>query len=84
MDHLIAELHLSVPERIERAISLLPALIKAEIPQDDSCPICLNPFDTIFEGSSLTEITEEPTPAPGEIAGVTKLVGCGHIFCKPW
>ncbi|PIL36958.1 hypothetical protein GSI_00650 [Ganoderma sinense ZZ0214-1] len=74
----IAELHLTVQERIQLAISRLPALTKADIPVEDSCPICLNPFDAILDGKTREELGE----GGPESAGVTKLVGCGHVFCK--
>ena len=78
----VAELHLSMQERIRLAISRLPILTKAEIPPEDSCPICLNPFDAILEGNDQAEASG--APESDETAGVTKLVGCGHVFCRPW
>ncbi|KAI1786686.1 hypothetical protein LXA43DRAFT_1032914 [Ganoderma leucocontextum] len=78
----IAELHLTVQERIQLAISRLPVLTKAEIPIDDSCPICLNPFDAILDGKVREELGGQGGPGSDESAGVTKLVSCGHIFCK--
>ena len=80
----IAELHLTVQERIQLAISRLPALKKADIPIDDSCPICLNPFEAILDGKTLEEFGGEGVPDSEELVGVTKLVGCGHMFCKAW
>ncbi|RPD80671.1 hypothetical protein L226DRAFT_116675 [Lentinus tigrinus ALCF2SS1-7] len=80
----VAELHLSVQERIELAINRLPILVKEEIPLEDSCPICINPFEAVLEGKAHEGLGEA---SPGEsdvdeLAGVTKLVGCGHIFCR--
>ena len=83
MENEVAELHLSVQERIQLAISRLPALSKDEIPLDDSCPICINPFEAILDGKAREGLGEE-SPQDDELAGVTKLVGCGHIFCKAW
>ena len=80
----IAEAHLTVQERIQLAISRLPALTKEQIPVDDSCPICLNPFDAILDGKAREELEADPTPDSDDLAGVTKLVGCGHVFCKAW
>ena len=79
----IAELHLTAQERIQLAISRLPALTKADIPAEDSCPICLNPFDAILDGKTREELGEGGAD-PDESIGVTKLVGCGHLFCKAW
>ncbi|TBU48996.1 hypothetical protein BD309DRAFT_948271 [Dichomitus squalens] len=78
----IAEAHLTVQERIQLAISRLPSLTKEQIPTDDPCPICLNPFDSILDGKTREELGGDPAPDSDDLAGVTKLVGCGHIFCK--
>lgn len=80
-DH--ADLFLTAQERMTVAISELPTLKKDEIPLDDSCPICLNSFESIYEGRTHNEgdligLTVEPL----ELRGVTKLEGCGHIFCR--
>ncbi|TFK83889.1 hypothetical protein K466DRAFT_602477 [Polyporus arcularius HHB13444] len=77
----VAELHLSVQERIHLAISRLPVLAKDDIPLDDSCPICINPFEAALEGKAHEGLGEAPSESD-ELAGVTKLVGCGHIFCR--
>ncbi len=79
----VAELHLSVQERIHLAISRLPVLAKDDIPLDDSCPICINPFEAALEGKAHEGLGEAPSESD-ELAGVTKLVGCGHIFCRAW
>ncbi|KAI9069244.1 hypothetical protein FKP32DRAFT_1587046 [Trametes sanguinea] len=78
-----SDLHLPVEERIQLAISRLPTLTKDDVPIDDSCPICLNPFDAILQpkAGEATGDSEEP-PELDELAGVTKLVDCGHVFCR--
>ncbi|KAI9001385.1 hypothetical protein BD414DRAFT_533131 [Trametes punicea] len=77
------DLPLPVQERIQLAISQLPLLAKEDIPLQDSCPICLNSFDAIVEGKSTTdEVGREPPESADELAGVTKLVACGHVFCR--
>ncbi|KAL7282266.1 hypothetical protein ACG7TL_003735 [Trametes sanguinea] len=81
MDAYVADLHLSMEERIQLAISRLPRLTKDAVPIDDSCPICLNPFDAILQPKAEEATAEEP-PEMDELAGVTKLVDCGHIFCR--
>lgn len=61
---------LSSKERlVAKVISELPVLDKDSIPLDDSCPICLTSFASL--------IAEDQD---GNV-GVTKLNGCGHIFC---
>ncbi|KAF8639428.1 hypothetical protein AX16_010283 [Volvariella volvacea WC 439] len=54
--------------RIHHTIQSLPSLTKDAVSPDDSCPICLTPFKSIFEeqGSS----------------SVTQLRPCGHMFCR--
>jgi len=65
---------LSPQARMEIFLSSLPALNKdSDIALEDSCPICLIPFTSIFA---------EDSSAEPEAAGVTKLMGCGHIFCR--
>ncbi|KAI0650250.1 hypothetical protein C8Q79DRAFT_942822 [Trametes meyenii] len=77
----ISELHLPVQERIPLIISRLPTLTKNEIPFEDACPICLNPFDLILEGKAAEAVGPQ-TPEADNGAGVTKLVACGHVFCR--
>lgn len=64
---------MSPQERIERFLESLPVLDKDSVGLEDSCPICLMPFTSIFA---------EDCSAEPEMAGVTKLTGCGHIFCR--
>ncbi|KZT13066.1 uncharacterized protein LAESUDRAFT_754084 [Laetiporus sulphureus 93-53] len=68
------------------AILQLPVLNRDEIPIEDSCPICLNSLGDICSGSIQNEGTyqEYHAEAAQEIplSGVTKLVGCGHMFCR--
>ena len=81
----VSELHLSMQERVQRAISRLPTLKKDEIPSEESCPICLTPFDAILEDNATVDGSPEGEPSKqDETAGVTKLVACGHIFCRAW
>ncbi|KAI0677064.1 hypothetical protein C8Q78DRAFT_1000991 [Trametes maxima] len=77
----ISELHLPVQERIQLIISRLPTLTKEEIPSEDTCPICLNLLDAIYEGKAA-EGVERQTPEAANEVGVTKLVACGHVFCR--
>ena len=63
-------------QRIERAIQKLPTLSAQNVPLGDSCPICLMSFSSVLSGENVGP------DAPGELAGVTKLQGCGHVFCR--
>ncbi|KAH9849969.1 hypothetical protein C2E23DRAFT_836909 [Lenzites betulinus] len=76
----ILDLHLSLSERIERTISRLATLPASEVPLEDSCPICLTPFESILEDKG-PEGTEGAIPDADQ--GITKLEACGHIFCRP-
>ncbi|KAH9900036.1 hypothetical protein C8Q73DRAFT_681852 [Cubamyces lactineus] len=78
----ISELHLPMQERVQLAISRLPILQKDEIPSEESCPICLIPFEAILENNATEGASEGEPVERDETAGVTKLVACGHIFCR--
>lgn len=69
-------------ERIAQVIHRLPALTKEEVPGEDSCPICLMSFASIAEGSVQNEGTLEMCGHDVQLSGVTKLEGCGHVFCR--
>lgn len=76
---------LSVQARIRDTIQALPSLTAQDIPLDESCPICLNKFSSILEAEVDDEaesITSSLAPKHPELAGVTKLEGCGHMFCR--
>ena len=73
---------LSVEERISVAVQRLPTLSKDDVPSEDSCPICLVSFSSILEGP----VQEGEVITFGEsdvhLGGITKLEGCGHLFCR--
>ena len=77
---------LTLGERVEHAIAALPTLSREEIPLDDACPICLQSFEAIFGGHAQEEHATNDGPPngtdPEEHRGVTKLAGCGHVFCR--
>ncbi|CAA7259719.1 unnamed protein product [Cyclocybe aegerita] len=70
-------------ERIRAILESLPVLGKDSVDLEEPCPICLVPFETVFEedkeGSEQREGEDQHEPGLG---GVTKLIGCGHIFCR--
>ncbi|KAG2348842.1 hypothetical protein BDR05DRAFT_384009 [Suillus weaverae] len=71
-----SERHLALFQRVKDALDDLPVLHNSAIPKDESCAICLTPFDAILSGEVLQE-------GEGEFEdGVTKVVGCGHLFCR--
>ncbi|KAG5715825.1 hypothetical protein E4T56_gene17066 [Termitomyces sp. T112] len=58
-------------ELISRVLESLPVLTAEDIPDDeDSCPICLIPFSSLFLDNT------------DDNCGVTKLAACNHIFCR--
>lgn len=72
---LVQEALIPPQDRIELFLESLPALDKdSDEVLEDSCPICLMPFTSI--------LAEDCISAEPETAGVTKLTGCGHIFCR--
>lgn len=66
----------SVPHQVNQFVRDLPVLPKDQVPLEDGCPICFVPFLEILEG------TGDATDEEGGDRGVTKLEGCGHIFCR--
>ena len=81
-------------ERIREALAALPVLHKdalAGVDLEEPCPICLVPLSNILAAADAAAAgaaeKEEDDAEEGEneeaaLAGVTKLVGCGHIFCR--
>ncbi|KAH8118284.1 hypothetical protein DFH11DRAFT_661240 [Phellopilus nigrolimitatus] len=75
---------------VQQALRLLCALplVKPADVHDDSCPICLVPFNSIFEEHESAEEKQEgastlsDSSVPEEMTGVVKLSLCGHIFCR--
>ncbi|KII94821.1 hypothetical protein PLICRDRAFT_193049 [Plicaturopsis crispa FD-325 SS-3] len=78
MDHHTTNIALTVYERAAHAISSLPALPRDAVPVDDACAICLVPFKDILE---VEDALEEDAEEWGGRGGVTKVEGCGHMFC---
>ncbi|KAG1753984.1 uncharacterized protein EDB91DRAFT_1333283 [Suillus paluster] len=69
-----SERHLALFQLVKDALDDLPVLHASVIPKDESCAICLTPFDAILAGE---------VPQEGEIEdGVTQVAGCGHLFCR--
>jgi len=60
-------------KRVKDALDNLPVLKASSIPKNESCVICLTPFDVILA---------RKVPKGDSESGVTKLVGCGHLFCR--
>lgn len=93
-DDLVELIPLTTDQRIAKAVEQLPVLTAGQIPLEDSCPICLIPFPAILEDVSWQKTSEGPLPpstcvrgfvgntGPVHLGGVTRLAGCGHVFCR--
>lgn len=75
---------MSLDPEIALAIEGLPLLAPEDVPSlDDHCAICLISFRSIFE-KEAEEKEEDEADGEGERVrrgGVTKVEGCGHVFC---
>jgi hypothetical protein len=67
----------SISDRLCAALDSLPSLSEKDVPLNDACPICLIPFGTILKNQDAVVVRTEGEPSKG----VTKLSGCGHLFC---
>lgn len=87
MDHLnfvaahdlIQDALVPTQERIKQLLASLPVLRKEDLDLEESCPICLVPFGTVFEEE---EQERERQGAETLAGGVTRLVDCRHVFCR--
>lgn len=61
-------------DAVRTFIQDLPVLPKEQVPREDNCPICLLPFIEILH--------DEDGKGDDEEGGVTKIEGCGHLFCR--
>ncbi|KAF5322239.1 hypothetical protein D9619_000312 [Psilocybe cf. subviscida] len=71
-------------------------LLGAGVDLEEPCPICLVPLSTVFaEGEAAAQARAEKKASAKSneekeddeveeevLTGVTKLVGCGHVFCR--
>lgn len=73
---------MTAQDRIRLAIHALPTLAANDVNPDDSCAICLNGFASILNEENENAVQEDADEdSPSEL-GITRLVGCGHLFCK--
>ncbi|KAF8974310.1 hypothetical protein BDZ97DRAFT_1772899 [Flammula alnicola] len=85
---LVQDALMSPHDRIRALLESLPVLTKdmmAGVGLEEPCPICLTPFLTVFEeaeGEGVQRQEDIAEEAVVEFLGVTKLVGCGHVFCR--
>ncbi|KAF9569061.1 hypothetical protein CPC08DRAFT_702178 [Agrocybe pediades] len=86
---LVQDALLSPQQRIKVVLDSLPVLRKEDLDLDEPCPICLMSLSAVFAEEEERLMakgvgSEEKQEEEGEemITGVTKLLGCGHIFCR--
>jgi hypothetical protein len=79
-------LDISVPittqDRIRVFIDQLPTLTPKEVQPDDSCAICLTGFSSILAEATEMKAADDFDADIGVELGITRLVGCGHLFCR--
>ena len=88
---LVHDALLSPHDRIKTLLASLPVLGKDAVDLEEPCPICLMPFSSVLadeadaglnSAESNNEADEKEKDKEEALDGVTKLVGCGHIFCR--
>jgi hypothetical protein len=88
---LVHDALLSPHDRIKTLLASLPVLGKDAVDLEEPCPICLMPFSTVLadeadaglnSAESNKEADKKGRDKEEVLGGVTKLVGCGHIFCR--
>ena len=82
VDGLDSNVPITTLDRIRFAISQLPTLNAKEVQLDDSCAICVSGFASILSDEAEAKQSSD-FDADTEIElGITKLIGCGHLFCR--
>lgn len=73
---------LTTEDRVRLAIDKLPSLTADVVNLEDSCAICLTGFASILSDEAELKGLDQYDEELGFEAGITKLVGCGHLFCR--
>jgi hypothetical protein len=88
---LVHDALLAPHDRIKILLASLPILGNDAVDLEEPCPICLMPFSSVFADEaeaklksteSNVEVNEKEQGNQEALGGVTKLVACGHIFCR--
>ncbi|KLO14934.1 hypothetical protein SCHPADRAFT_286338 [Schizopora paradoxa] len=88
----LAQIRASDLNAARRFLHELPSLKPEDVPEDEYCPVCFLTFKSLIEeqkeleskqeGTSNTAQSSEPPASAGDLVGIVKLTGCGHIFCR--
>jgi len=80
---LVHDALLSPHDQIKILLASLPVLRKDAVDLEEPCPICLMPFSSVFADEAHAGLNPAESKKEEEaLGGVTKLVACGHIFCR--
>lgn len=72
----------TLQDRIQIVIDKLPTLTAQDVHLNDSCAICLTEFSFIFAEETRLRTSASHDGGAEMEYGVTKLVECGHFFCR--
>jgi hypothetical protein len=82
VDRLVPNVPITTLDRIRFTIDQLPTLTAKDVQLDDSCAICLTGFASILSNEVEVEASTELDADTEVQLGITRLVGCGHLFCR--
>ncbi|PPR06594.1 hypothetical protein CVT24_001775 [Panaeolus cyanescens] len=69
---------------IDSAIMALPVLVRADVKAhgEELCSVCYFSYDQKFEDEEKAKKEAPEEAAEERVLGVTKVDGCGHLFCR--
>jgi len=73
---------ITTQDRIRLFVLQLPTLTPKDVHPDDSCAICLTGFSSIFAHEAELKASDDFDVDAEVESGITRLVGCGHLFCR--
>jgi len=73
---------ITTQDRIRLFVLQLPTLTPKDVHPDDSCAICLTGFSSIFADEAELKASDDFDVDTEVESGITRLVGCGHLFCR--
>jgi hypothetical protein len=82
IDEFDADIPITTQDIIRLAIDQLPTLTAKDVQLDDSCAICLTGFSSILSEEANLKASSDLDRDTAIQLGITKLEGCGHLFCR--